>query len=151
MKKNVRKKDPNSTNSTGVLPLLLYHPCAQTSGVIIYSDGRTNRKMNSKSKIEIEQMLLGRDLRIQYLLILPSANIKDDISFCRCFMLLLSSSFQLQLFKTKSPKVASWPGILVSHKETRTKVVLARKLGKQGHGSSPDLNQKSRPPSDTIL
>ena len=54
MKKNVRKKDPNSTNSTGVLPLLLYHPCAQTSGVIIYSDGRTNRKMNSKSKIEIE-------------------------------------------------------------------------------------------------
>ena len=24
----------------------------------------------------------------------------------------------------KSPKIASWPGILVSHKETRTKVVL---------------------------
>ena len=70
-------------------------------------------------------------MRIQYLLILPSANIKDDISFCRCFMLLLSSSFQLQLFKTKSPKVASWPGILVSHKETRTKVVLVRKLGKR--------------------
>ena len=38
---------------------------------------------------------------------------------------------------TKSPKIASWPGILVSHKETRTKVVLAKKLGKQGHGSSP--------------
>ena len=91
MKKNVRKKDPNSTNSTGVL--LLYHPCAQTSGIIIYSDGRTNGKMNSKSRIEIVQ--------------------------------------------TKSPKIASWPGILVSHKETRTKVVLARKLGKQGHGSSP--------------
>ena len=64
MKKNVRKKDPNSTNSTGVL--LLYHPCAQTSGIIIYSDGRTNGKMNSKSRIEIEQMLLGRDLRNQY-------------------------------------------------------------------------------------
>ena len=52
MKKNVRKKDLNSTNSTGVLPL--YHPCAQTSGIIIYSDGRTNGKMNSKSRIEIE-------------------------------------------------------------------------------------------------
>ena len=33
--------------------------------------------------------------------------------------------------------MASWSGILVSHKETRTKVVMARKLGKQGHGSSP--------------
>jgi hypothetical protein len=64
--------------------------------------------------------------------------IKDDILFWRCFILLLSSSFLLQLFKTKSPKIASWPGILVSHKETRTKVVLARKLGKQGHGSSPE-------------
>ena len=64
--------------------------------------------------------------------------IKDDISFCRCFILLLSSSFLLQLFKTKSPKIASWPGILVSHKETRTKVVLARKLGKQGHGNTPE-------------
>ena len=52
MKKKLRKKDPNSTNSTGVL--LLYHPCAQTSGIIIYSDGRTNGKMNSKSRIEIE-------------------------------------------------------------------------------------------------
>ena len=40
---------------------------------------------------------------------------------------------------TKSPKIASWPGILVSHKETRTKVVLARKVGKQGHGSSLEL------------
>ena len=56
-------------------------------------------------------------------------------------MLLLSSSFLLQLFKTKSPKIASWPGILVCHKETRIKVVLARKLGKQGHGSSPVLFQ----------
>ena len=51
MKKNVRKKDPNYSNSTGVLPL--YRPCAQTSGIIIYSDGRTNGKMNSKSRIEI--------------------------------------------------------------------------------------------------
>ena len=55
MKKNVRKKDPNSTNSTGVLPL--YHPCAQTSGNIIYSDGQTNGKMNSKSRIEIEDII----------------------------------------------------------------------------------------------
>ena len=52
MKKNVRKKYQNSTNSTGVLPL--YHPCAQTSGIILYSDGRTNGNMNSKSRIEIE-------------------------------------------------------------------------------------------------
>ena len=52
MKKNVRKKDPNYTNSTGVL--LLYHPCAQTSGIIIYSDGRTNGKMNSMSRIQID-------------------------------------------------------------------------------------------------
>ena len=52
MKKNMRKKDPNSTNSTGVLPL--YHPCAHSSGIVIYSDGRTNGKMNSKSRIEIE-------------------------------------------------------------------------------------------------
>ena len=37
----------------------------------------------------------------------------------------------------KSPKIPSWPGLLVSHKETRTKVVLARKLGKQGLGSTP--------------
>ena len=109
MKKNVRKKDPNSTNSTGLLPL--YNTCAQTSGIIIYSDGRTNGKMNSKIGIETEKMLL------------------------------LSSSFLLQLFKTKSPKIASWPGILVCHKETRIKVVLARKLGKQGHGSSPVLFQ----------
>ena len=86
MKKYVRKKDLNSTNNTGVLPLL--HPCAHTSGIIIYSDGRTNGKMNSKRRIEIVQ--------------------------------------------TKSPKIAFWPGILGSHKETRTKVVLARKVGKQG-------------------
>ena len=52
MKKNLRKKDPNYTNSTVVLPL--NHPCAQTSGIIIYSYGRTNGKMNSKSRIEIE-------------------------------------------------------------------------------------------------
>ena len=83
MKKYVRKKDLNSTNNTGVLPLL--HPCAHTSGIIIYSDGRTNGKMNSKTKL---------------------------------------------------PKIASWPGILDSDKGTRTKVVLARKIGKQGLGST---------------
>ena len=27
----------------------------------------------------------------------------------------------------KSPKIPSWPGLLVSHKETRTKVVLTKK------------------------
>ena len=91
----MRKKDPNSTNSTGVLPL--YHPCAQTSGIIIYSDGRTNGKMNSKTKL---------------------------------------------------PKIASWPGILDSDKGTRTKVVLARKIGKQGHGSSPEQNECSNPKSE---
>ena len=37
--------------------------------------------------------------------------------------------------RKKDPKIASWPGILVSQKETN----LARKLGKQGHGSSPAL------------
>ena len=62
-------KDLNSTNYTGVLPLL--HPCAHTSGIIIYSDGRTNGKMNSKTKL---------------------------------------------------PKIASWPGILIAHKETRKKL-----------------------------
>ena len=35
------------------------------------------------------------------------------------------------------PKKASWPGILASGKVSRTKVVLARKLGKQGLGSTP--------------
>ena len=49
-------------------------------------------------------------------------------------------SCKLLLEKTKSPKIASWPGILTSDKETRTKVVLARKLGKQGLGSSPGRN-----------
>ena len=38
---------------------------------------------------------------------------------------------------SKYPKIASWPGILVSHKEARTKVFLARRLGKQGHSPSP--------------
>ena len=70
MKKNVRKKDPNSTNSTGMLPLY-HHPCAQTSGIIIYSNGQTNGKMNSKRRIA--------------------------------------------RFKIKSPKIASWPGVSVSH------------------------------------
>ena len=37
------------------------------------------------------------------------------------------------------PKIASWPGFLASGKDSRTKVVLARILGKQGHGSTPDL------------
>ena len=46
------KKKPNSTTSTGVLPL--YHPCAHSSGIVIYSDGQTNGKMNSKSRIETE-------------------------------------------------------------------------------------------------
>ena len=62
--------------------------------------------------------------------------IKDDISFRRCFneTLFHPSTFpylscKLLLVKTKSPKIASWPGILTSDKETRTKVVLARKLG----------------------
>ena len=39
--------------------------------------------------------------------------------------------------KDKIPKKASWPGFLASGKETRTKVVLARKLEKQGLGSTP--------------
>ena len=43
--------------------------------------------------------------------------------------------------------MASWPGVLVSHKETRPKVVLARKLGKQGHGSSPNYT----PPLGRVL
>ena len=41
--------------------------------------------------------------------------------------------------KDKIPKKASWPGLLASGKDSRTKVVLARKLGKQGLGSSPVL------------
>ena len=40
--------------------------------------------------------------------------------------------------------MVSWPGILVSHKETRSKVFLARKLGKQGYGSSPGKEDGSR-------
>ena len=74
--------------------------------------------------------------------------IKDDISFRRCFneTLFHPSTFpylscKLLLVKTKSPKIASWPGILTSDKETRTKVVLARKLGKQGLGSTPDIDE----------
>ena len=39
--------------------------------------------------------------------------------------------------KDKIPKKASWPGFLASGKDSRTKVVLARKLGKQGLGSTP--------------
>ena len=40
--------------------------------------------------------------------------------------------------KDKIPKKASWPGFLASGKDTRIKVVLARKLEKQGLGSTPD-------------
>ena len=39
--------------------------------------------------------------------------------------------------KDKIPKKASWPGFLASGKDSRTKVFLARKLGKQGLGSTP--------------
>ena len=42
--------------------------------------------------------------------------------------------------KDKIPKKASWPGFLASGKDSRTKVVLARKLEKQGLGSTPALN-----------
>ena len=36
-----------------------------------------------------------------------------------------------------NPQKASWPGFLASGKDSRTKVVLARKLEKQGLGSTP--------------
>ena len=39
--------------------------------------------------------------------------------------------------KDKIPKKASWPGFLASGKDSRTKVVLARILEKQGLGSTP--------------
>ena len=38
----------------------------------------------------------------------------------------------------ENPKKASWPGFLASGKDSRTKVVLARKIGKQGLGGTPD-------------
>ena len=41
--------------------------------------------------------------------------------------------------KDKIPKKASWPGFLASDKDSRTKVVLARKLEKQGLGSTPEV------------
>ena len=44
---------------------------------------------------------------------------------------------RLLLLKTKSSKIASWPGFLASGKDSRTKVVLARKIEKQGLGSTP--------------
>ena len=47
---------------------------------------------------------------------------------------------RIALLKTKSPKKASWPGFLASGKDSRTKVVLARKLEKQGLGSTPELS-----------
>ena len=41
--------------------------------------------------------------------------------------------------KDKIPqKKASWPGFVASGKDSRTKVVLARKLEKQGLGSTPE-------------
>ena len=45
----------------------------------------------------------------------------------------------LLLLNRNSPKIASSPGFLTSDKDSRTKVVLARKLGKQGLGSTPGL------------
>ena len=39
--------------------------------------------------------------------------------------------------KDKIPQKLSWPGFLASAKDSRTKVVLARKLEKQGLGSTP--------------
>ena len=45
--------------------------------------------------------------------------------------------------KDKIPQKASWPGFLASGKDSRTKVVLARKLEKQGLGSTPGLASKS--------
>ena len=44
--------------------------------------------------------------------------------------------------KDKIPKKASWPGFLASGKDSRTKVVLARKLEKQGLGSTPGFALK---------
>ena len=43
----------------------------------------------------------------------------------------------------KIPQKASWPGFLASGKDSRTKVVLARKLEKQGLGSIPDSMKKN--------
>ena len=45
---------------------------------------------------------------------------------------------ELLLLKTKFPKLASWSGVLASGKDSRTKVVLARKLEKQGLCSTPE-------------
>ena len=39
--------------------------------------------------------------------------------------------------KDKIPQKLSWPGFLASGKDSRTKGVLARKLEKQGLGSTP--------------
>ena len=44
--------------------------------------------------------------------------------------------------KDKIPKKASWPGFLASGKDSRTKVVLARKLEKQGLGSTPEEEEE---------
>jgi len=47
---------------------------------------------------------------------------------------------RITTFKDKIPtKIASWPGFLASGKDSRTKVVLARILGKQGRGSTPGI------------
>ena len=49
----------------------------------------------------------------------------------------------LLLLKTKSLKIAPWPGFLASGKDSRTKVVLARKLEKQGLGITPVYMQNA--------
>ena len=45
----------------------------------------------------------------------------------------------------KIPQKASWPGFLASGKDSRTKVVLARKLEKQGLGSTPVTGASALP------
>jgi len=42
-----------------------------------------------------------------------------------------------------SKKKASWPGFLASGKDSRTKVVMARKIGKQGLDSTPEFRMKT--------
>ena len=44
-----------------------------------------------------------------------------------------------------SPKIASWPRFLASDKDSRTKVVLARNLEKQGNSSIPESRTDSLP------
>ena len=49
---------------------------------------------------------------------------------------------RITTIKDKIPKKASWPGFLGSGKDSRTKVVLARKLEKQGLGSTPACSEE---------